>query len=277
MGRHVPYSTLEDHPHLADVRALLGAVPHLTDVQLRGLAARWRNAGRTAAARAHALSPDTVLVVDVLRAFGELPVLFADDLEGQAPYLGVEAGVVGVALKAVRDAIAGVMARPVLSRGEFVALTAPWRCAVGPPEVGSGQCAPVAVQGLLTAASGLATRCHDPRAARTWDGLLVRAMTRDEGTRDVALREAFGAAVLSERRRVWALLRHHARSPALAGRCGWCTAPAADRRDGERVGDLVADAFCGLLVADLLSTRALDALLAPLAGLIPVPRSPSDV
>lgn len=279
MVRRPAYSTIEEHPHLDDVLAALARVPHLTDDNLRDLAAGWRNTDVVAAARRRALSPDTPLVVDVLRAFDDITALYADDLAGEADYLDLEPAVVSVALKATRDAVAGFFARPVLPRGEFAALTAPWR-ALGRPGDPAGYLGPAApqVQGVLDALAGLADRCHDLTLARTYDGLVARAMTRDEASRDEALQAAFTAAVLTGRRRVWALLRRNADS-GLRHRCGACRpayAMAGPAYDDERVSALCADAACALLVSDHLDGSRLEELLSPLSGLVPLPRRASE-
>lgn len=280
MGRRATYTRLDEHPWARDVTAILARVPHLTDEELRGLAAAWRNTHAAASARRRALSPDTLLVVDVLRAFDDIAALYGEDLDGEAGYLVVEAGVVSVALKAMRDAVAGTFARPMLSRGDYAALTAPWSSAIDgagrrTPNLGP---APLQVQALLDAFSGLSGRCHDATRRQTWDGLVVRAMTVDEGARDAAVAEAHAAAVVAGRRRLWALLRRTA-THHPARRCAACSRPPAYPTAGydeERVTVLAADAACALLVSDLLAPATLDTLLAPLSGLVPVPRPAAE-
>jgi len=281
--RRPAYSNLAEHPHAQDVRAVLARVPRLSDVELRGLAARWRNGTVVEEARSRALSPDTVLVVDILRAFDDIAALFADDLAGEADFCPVPPSLVSAALKAVRDAVAAVVARPGLSRGEYAALSAPWREVMGrPPEAGPSdrpahRSAGAAVERLLATAVTLGTRCHDDRPAATYEGLLVRAMTRDEDEREHALHSAHTAAVLTGRRREWSLLRRDA-ARGVARRCGSCAVPAAavtPAYDAERVTELVADAACGLLMSDVADDRVLHTLLAPLSGLVPLARPTS--
>ncbi len=281
MRRRASYTRLEEHPQLQDVVALLAEVPHLRDDQLRALAAAWRNTTTAAEGRRRALSPDTLLVVDMLRAFDDVAALYADDLDGEADYLTVDASVVSVALKAVRDAIAGTIARPQLSRAQHAGLLAPWREVLG----AGGQStshdlgpAPAEVQGVLDTVSRLSGRCHDADDARTFDGLLVRAMTRDSEARDDAVATAYATAVVTGRRRLWTLLRRHAGEPGLeaAQRCRTCGTAAPSPYDAERVQALAADAACALLVSDLLEPAALDTLLAPLSGLIPLQRPAAE-
>lgn len=279
MARRARYSRLEDHPRLGDVRALLDQVPRLSDDQLRRLAAQWRDGPGLTAARRRALSPDTVLVVDTLRAFEDLAAAYADDLAGAGACPALDQRVVVIALKAVRDAIAGTIARPVLRGGDYALLTAPWRSAVGASTSATAVGGSAAVQSLLASFSALGGRCHDGGRRRTFDGLVVRAMTRDTEARDEALEAARAAAVRAGRRRSYALLR--ATTTAVpAVRCGACSATSGGTStsyDDQRVASLAADAACGLLVADVVSPGVLDTLLAPLSGLVPLPRPATDV
>jgi hypothetical protein len=110
---------LENHPNLETILGVLAQLPHIRDDELPRLASAWRNTIPVAAARRKALSPDSPLVVEVLAAFDALVYLFADDLAGDCDFITVEPQVTSIALKAVRDAIAAVYARPILSRGEY--------------------------------------------------------------------------------------------------------------------------------------------------------------
>jgi hypothetical protein len=83
-------------------------------------------------ARAHALGPDTPLVLEVLARFEHVDRVFREELSRD--FLGddgsataVKPQVVKHALHAVRDALAAVYARPILSRAEYLALIRPWR------------------------------------------------------------------------------------------------------------------------------------------------------
>src|SRR3954462_7471213 len=117
---------LEDHPNLSEVLEVLAHLAHIGDEDLVVLADSWTNNGMIAAARDRALSPDSPLVLEVLAAFEAVAELFQEDLVGEAAYVTVDPVVTATALKAVRDAIAGAYAKPVLSKGEHAALMAPW-------------------------------------------------------------------------------------------------------------------------------------------------------
>ena len=147
----------------------------------------WPPRGATAipvaAARRKALSPDSPLVVEVLAAFDALVYLFADDLAGDCDFITVEPQVTSIALKAVRDAIAAVYARPILSRSEYSTLLAPWRTIYREErQVPAPTSAPrpLKIRGLLSSLPRLATRCHDPQTRETYEHLVVTAMTLDE-------------------------------------------------------------------------------------------------
>ena len=291
MARRPAHSSFEQHPQLSEVLAVLTRVPRLTDDELQELAAHWRNTPAVAEARRAALSPDTLLVVDVLRAFDDIAAQFSADLDGEAAWCSLTPAVVSGALKAVRDAVAAVITRPSLSRSEYAVLSAPWREVLGRPEAaalraadqapvppGPGADTGAQVDRLLAAVTGLGDRCHDVALAAAWDGLVVRAMTRDEEARDAALRSAHDAALLTGRQRQWSLLRRDA-ARGVAHRCASCTVPAAalaPAYDGERVAALVADAACALLVRDVAGDAVVDTLLAPLSGLVPLPRPTTE-
>jgi hypothetical protein len=268
------YTCLAEHPDLAAIQAVLARIPVLSDTELRELAAGWRNTPRVAKARSRALAPDTPLVIEVLRSFDDIAHLFAEDLEGEADHLGVEPKVVSVALKAVRDAVAAAITSPVLSRRDAGALATPWRMAVHPVPIGSA--APSGrVDQLMAAVLSLGERCHDARRAEDFERILCGAITRDRELHGRAITAAFTAAVATNRRRTWSLLRHQVDKTLLAHACRRCPpSVACDTYDRERVSMLCADAVCGVLVADELAGPQLDTLLEPLSGLVPFPRPP---
>ncbi len=139
-------ASLEQHPNLHEILNMLARVPQLTDREIARLAHGWRDNRFIAGARHHALSPNSPLVIEVLAAFDRLDAMFTDDLERLDdpfdPY-DPEPHIVNTALKAIRDALAAAYARPVLSRGEYVALIGPWRRAIPAQEsVGSGPTLP---------------------------------------------------------------------------------------------------------------------------------------
>lgn len=276
MGKRDSYTMLVEHPHVEDVRAVLAAVPHLGDRALHGLAGRWRNTALTSAGRARALSPDTVLVVEVLRAYGELQVMFAEDLAGgPASSSSLEPGDVKVALRAVRDTIAGVVARPVLRRGEYAALTAPWRAEVGYGHRAAGPGHAVEALRTLDRGAGLlAARCHTQAAARAVDALVLRAMLLDDEDQDQARARAQAAAATAGRHRVFVALRAQADQMLGRVRCPRCGLVEQDPADAERVAALVADAACALLVSDVLDRGSAAVLLSPVRGLIALPAAP---
>lgn len=275
MPRSAPLTTLDEHPNLPEILGVLAQLGHIDDHGVRRLALAWRNPLAAAGARRIALSPDSPLVVDVLCAFDALSDLFADDLAGDDDYVTVPPEVTTTALKAVRDAIAGAYARPVLRRGQYRALMAAWR-EVYPgstgrePDLGPGA---YDVKRVLGAMPALAARCHDESGRRVYDGLLVSAMVLDEHDHADAVESAFQAAVSTGRRRLWTLVRRSA-AEGLGRMCVSCRrrpGPEADR-DDERVLALCADAACALLVADALDVTVAARLTAPLASLVPLPR-----
>jgi hypothetical protein len=97
------------------------------------LAQGWRDTRFVHVARAHALGPDTPLVLEVLATFDRVDQVFREELSRGDDFLGddgaataVKPQVVKHALHAVRDAVAAVYARPILSRSEYLALMGPW-------------------------------------------------------------------------------------------------------------------------------------------------------
>lgn len=276
MGRATTIQRLEQHPNLDEVLGVLAQLAHVADADLPRLAAAWHNTPAAAAARGRALAPDSPLVCEVLAAFDAVSALFQDDVSG-APWITVDPAVAMTALKAVRDAIAGSYARPVLSRTEHATLMAAWRAVYPTATVGEPDLGPQAatVKALLRELPRLSVRCHDPAGKELFDGLSVRAMA-GESDREEASRAAFEAAVMTSRRRVWALVRRTG-AEGVARPCPTCRRSATDANDREamRVLSLVLDAACALVVADALPDDALEVLVDPVRHLIPVQRRPS--
>ncbi len=212
----------------------------------------------------------------MLAAFDALGALFADDLAGEADYVVVEADVTVRALKAVRDAIAAAYARPVLTRSEHAALLRPWRAVfpqstVDEPDLGpradAGQGAAV---GAAAAVRPLPRRGR-PGAVRRAGRPVVRRRGRPRRGRRAT---AFQAAVLTSRRRVWALIRRTG-TEGLLRPCTHLPRPRSTRdREDQRVLDLCLDAACALLVADALPDACTGLLADPVLALIPQQRLP---
>lgn len=257
---------LADHPNEPEIRAVLARIPQLADADLRRLAARWSNADCVADARDRALTPGAPLVVDVLVAFELISELYADDLAGEASFVAIDPRTTRVALKAVRDAVAAAYARPMLSRDEHANLSRPWRAVFARNDVFPVELGPQdwAVRALLAALPALGRRCHDPIGQQRFDALVESAREVDADQHADALARAWDAAVLTSRRRLWALVRWlGARSLATPGAgCGrgW---PA----DDPRVTALCLDAACALLVADATRGEVTAVLTAPVPGL----------
>jgi hypothetical protein len=271
--RTATISSLEEHPNLPEILGVLAQLPHIGDNDLPKLARAWNNTVFVAEARSHALEPDCPLVLEVLAAFEAVQSLFADDLNGDEPYVSVEPETASVALKAIRDAVAASYARPVLTRAEHAALMAAWRTvypsdAVEEPDLGArGD----EVKALLSAMPHLATRCHDAEAAALYDAILDLSWTLDEDMRSVARDEAWQAALLTSRRRVWGLVRRSG-AEAIGRFCPTCRARNNDE-DTARVLSLCLDAACALLVADTIDDNLVDVLTLPVQQLIPRQRT----
>lgn len=271
-------TSLEEHPNLSEILGVLAQLAHVSDRELPRLAAAWTNTVAVAEARDRALSPDSPLVCEVLAAFEAVSALFEDDLRGEAPYLTVDPQIAVRALKAVRDAIAATYARPVLSRMEYAALLRPWR-SVFPAESARDEpdLGPRAdqVKALLAALPSLAMRCHDEAGQALYDALIDRSFV-DESDRAEARDAAFGAAILTSRRRTWALVRRSG-TEGLSRTCHTCRgAGLTSERDDQRVLALCLDAACALLVADALPDAVVAVLIDPVAALIPLQRDPSS-
>jgi hypothetical protein len=274
MARSVTVARLEEHPNLSQVLGVLAQLAHLRDDQLTALADSWVNSPALASARDRALRPDSPLVVEVLAAFDALSALFADDLVGEADYVLLDASVTVRALKAVRDAIAAVYARPVLSRSEYTALLRPWNAVFPHATVVEPDLGPrgAQVRALLSALPRMSTRCHDAQGAALFDALVDRSFLAEDD-RACAAATAFQAAVVTNRRRVWALVRRTG-AEGLLRPCPTCRTTLAGDREGRRVLELCLDAACALLVADALPDECTDLLADPVLALIPHQRMP---
>jgi hypothetical protein len=275
-GRAPVVQRLEEHPNLSAVLGVLGQLAHISDDDLPRLAEGWVNSPSIAQARDRALGPDSPLVVEVLAAFDAVSALFADDLLGEAAYVTVDPRVTTLALKTVRDAIAAVYARPVLSRAEYAALLRPWLAVYPTPSVDEPDLGPQAarVKALLGLMPSLAARCHDAQGRQLFDALVDRSFVAESDRAD-AVASAFQAAVLTSRRRVWALVRRTG-AEGLSRPCSACgpvtTRTADDDRETARVLALCLDAACALLVADALPDTSTGLLTDPVLELIPEQR-----
>lgn len=275
MGKQLTVARLEEHPNLPEILGVLAQLAHIDDSALPALASSWVNSPSLAEARHKALAPDSPLVVEVLAAFEAVGALFADDLAGEAPYLTVTRDVTSLALKAVRDAIAAAYARPVLAKREHDALLRPWRSVYPQPEIDEPDLGPRAeqVKALLSSLPLLASRCHDETGRALFDALVDRSYVA-ESDRAEAVASAFDAAVLTSRRRVWALVRRTG-AQGLSRSCTSCRTTAdRDSRDVQRVMTLCLDAACALLVADAMPDAATELLTDPVSALVPAQRQP---
>jgi hypothetical protein len=272
--RTAAIDTLDEHPNLPEILGVLAQLPHICDGDLERLANAWHNTVALAEARARALDPDSPLVLEVLAAFEAVQCLFAEDLDGSEDYLLVDPEVATVALKAVRDAIAATYARPILTRSEHAALMSAWRVvyptdAVDEPDLGQRS---AEVKALLQAMPLLATRCHDGSAAELYESILDMSWGLDEDVRSVARDEAWHAAVLTSRRRVWGLVRRSG-AEGISRFCPTCKTRADEDDDTFRVLALCLDAACALLVADAIDDNLVDVLTLPVQSLIPRQRA----
>ncbi|MCW2665104.1 MAG: hypothetical protein JWN57_66 [Frankiales bacterium] len=267
---------LEEHPNLAEVLGVLAQLAHVADPDLPKLAESWHNTVALAEARDRALLPDSPLVCEVLEAFDAVSSLFEDDVRGEASYLTVDPATTVRALKAVRDAIAAAYARPALSRADHALLMRAWRTvypvdAVGEPDLGpQGD----QVRALLAAMPLLSTRCHDARGQALYEALVDQSFVQESARAD-ARDTAFSAAVLTSRRRTWALVRRSG-AEGLTRACSTCrTSSPVGARDTQRVLTVCLDAACALLVADTLPDGLVRLLTQPVAALIPLQRGPA--
>ena len=267
---------LEEHPDLGGIRGVLAQLGHITDSDLPRLASAWHNSPSVAKARDIALSPDSPLICDVLAAFDALADLFEEDLLAQADYVTVPRDVTVIALKAVRDAMAAAYARPVLSRRQHDLLSAPWRAVyptamVAEPDLGPDS---DTVRALLATMPLLSIRCHDARGLALFDELVDRSFAGVSERAD-AVATTFHAAVLTGRRRLWALVRRTGEE-GLGRPCGSCRGSAThlSTPDSARVLGLCLDAACALLVTDAVPDSLTKLLLDPVLSLIPVQPAP---
>jgi hypothetical protein len=269
--RTATIETLDAHPNLPEILGVLAQLPHVSDSDLTKLAGAWHNTVALAEARARALDPDCPLVLEVLAAFEAVQAIFEDD--DQDDYAALDKQTVAVALKAMRDAIAAAYARPVLSRAEHADLMSAWRAVyptdmVDEPDLGARS---AEVKALLQAMPLLATRCHDAGAASLYDSILATSWTLDEDVRSVAREEAWQAALLTSRRRVWGLVRRSG-AEGIGRFCPSCRT-RSDDEDTVRVLAMCLDAACALLVADAIDDNLIDVLTLPVQALIPRQRA----
>jgi len=265
--------SLDAHPNLPEILGVLAQLPHVSDSDLTKLAAAWHNTVALAEARARALDPDCPLVLEVLAAFEAVQALFEDDDEVSIIGGAVDKQAVTVALKAMRDAIAAAYARPVLSRAEHADLMGAWRAVyptdmVDEPDLGARS---AEIKALLQAMPLLATRCHDGGAASLYDSILATTWTLDEDVRSVAREEAWQAALLTNRRRVWGLVRRSG-AEGIGRFCSQCRT-RSDDEETVRVLAMCLDAACALLVADAIDDNLVDVLILPVQALIPRQRT----
>jgi hypothetical protein len=256
---------LEEHPNLPEILGVLAQLAHIRDDELPHLASAWCNTIGVAEARDRALSPDSPLVLEALAAFEAVSALFDDDLRGEAGYITVGCDVTTTALKAVRDAIAASYAKPCLSRSEYTALMRPWRTVYPSSTVDEPDLGPRSdqVKELLALLPLVAARCHDADGQRLYDTLVDRSFAQESQ-----------AAVLTSRRRVWALVRRSG-AEGLSRPCPSCRGPVVDDRETQRVMAMCLDAACALLVADTLPDETTSLLTEPVTSLIPQQRDPS--
>jgi hypothetical protein len=127
------------------------------------------------------------------------------------------------------------------------------------------------VKALLMAMPLLATRCHDDGAASLYDSILAMTWILDEDVRTVARDEAWQAAILTNRRRVWSLVRRSG-AEGIGRYCSECRT-RSDDDDTVRVLALCLDAACALLVADAIDDNLVDVLTLPVQALIPRQRT----
>lgn len=273
--RTTTITTLEDHPNLAEILGVLAGLAHIRDADLPRLASAWTDGAPVTEARDKALRPDSPLVLEVLGAFEAVSALFDDELRGEAAYVVVTGEVTATALKAVRDAIAASYAQPVLTGAEHAALMGAWRRVYPTSNAKEPDLGPRAdqVKALLAVLPTLAAHCHDEQGRRLHEQLVARSFAAESDRAD-ARAEAFQAAVLTSRRRVWALVRRTG-TAGLSRSCRNCR-PDENERDDERVRTLCLDAACALLVADALPDATTQLLTEPVLWLIPQQRDGSS-
>lgn len=264
--------SLDGHPNLTEILGVLAQLPHVTDADLIALAAAWHNTVPVADARSRALGADSPLILEVLATFDAVQALFAIDVAGGADYPTVDPAVATTALKAIRDAIAAAYARPVLRRADYAALIGAWHSVFPVQRHEEPDLGPQArrVKAVLAVLPFLAQRCHDEDAAGLFDRLHGLSLSLDSGMRDAARQEAWQAAVLTARRRVWELVRRSGME-GLGRFCPRCRRPAGGSAE-VAVLELCLDAACALLVTDAVDETYVEILTLPLEELIPAPR-----
>lgn len=272
----VVISAIEAHPNALEILAISSRLPCITDAQLVELATAWENTSELGEARRHALEPDSPLVFEALSRFETVQVLFAEEIRGGEEYLGITPEVASTALKAIRDAIAAAYARPAITVAEHAVLTKAWRAVyptdrIATPDLGSRASD---VTSLLHAMPSLATTCHDAAAAEKHAAIVEASLAIDDDVHWAAREEAWHAAVLTSRRRMWWLIRH----TADCERSRYCMTCRERERaaNTEHVLTLVADAACGLLVAGTLDDDIVEVLTAPVESLVPAHRPATD-
>jgi hypothetical protein len=267
---------LEQHPNSAEILSVLARLPHIADRDLPMLAAAWRNTMPLAEARGKALQPDSPLVLEVLSAFEAVQSLFADDVRGGEDFVTVDPQITTVALKAVRDAIAAAYARPILTRAEHHLLTLAWRAVYPIDLVGAADLGAKAddVTALLAALPRLAARCHNSASAAQYDNILDISSVMNREMHTVALEEAWRAAIITGRRRVWGMVRRSG-AEGMGRYCSRCRHRDTGD-DAAAVLSLCLDAACGLLVADAIDDTFVDILTLPVTSLVPAPRPAAE-
>lgn len=261
-------TSTETHPYCAEILGVLAQIVHLDDEGVRRLALAWRDNADVAKTRDKALQPDTPLILEVLSAFDSIAGLFADDLDGSAPYVTVPAPITALALKAVRDAIAAAYARPVLSTQEYAELSAPWHAVFPERRMQMPDFGPQhhEVLALLTSIPGLACHRHDPVTDRLFQSLLVHARGLDPDAHAHAVESAWQAAVITGRRRLWFLASRSAQE-SYGRACPSC-ARAADEEDAAVLA-VCLGVIAAMLVRDVLDDESAATLLAPAESLMP--------
>jgi hypothetical protein len=125
------------------------------------------------------------------------------------------------------------------------------------------------LKALLAALPTLAARCHDTVGAELFQAMVDQSYV-DESDRAGARDSAFHAAVMTSRRRLWALVQRSG-AEGLSRPCYTCrTTP--DANEASRVLELCVDAACALLVADAVPEEQLALLTRPVARLVPAQR-----
>ena len=125
---------------------------------------------------------------------------------------------------------------------------------------------------LLATLPRLSERCHDDAGRQLFEALVDQSYVAESDRAD-AVAASFQAAVLTDRRRVWALVRRTG-AEGLSRPCATCRVPFENSRDVQRVLGLCLDAACALLVADAMPDASTDLLLNPVSVLVPRQRRP---